>query len=360
MQNLPEAKATLLRTHKGVVKGQVASEAKSKAVVQVEVHCTPCSTFDDIIKQLEDPRLPTFKLTDLVRLAQIASSSSRSKFCCDMTWYKPACLLQPPATKEDLYRISSPRAPRASLQAPSQAVSLEEEIANFPLIHCPRVRVIQCAIRCSNACEAVSHYCLVQPDDRLSMLQLDDRARSMPLPPMKFEGGRALFYPDTAPSMPLPDQIGTWPSFVAEQPISSTLSQMTDEEEVTDPSDERPAKRAKLLTTGEKHGTDSSSDSGASSYEHMPCMQDIARLPTGDERQSACSRKHRECTPWQEADMPQVWDSPNTSVENWTPGAQDHVQCMWREVQKGAEGEGKEGKGAKGQATGSFICQQEG
>ena len=106
----------------------------------------------------------------------------------------------------------------------------------------------------------------------------------MPLPPMKFEGGRALFYPDPAPSMPLPDQIGAWPSFVAEQPISRTLSQVTDEEEVTDPSDERPAKRAKLSMTGEKHGTDSSSDTGALSYEHMPRMQDIARLPTGDER----------------------------------------------------------------------------
>ena len=177
---------------------------------------------------------------------------------------------------------------------------------------------------------------------------------------MKFEGGRALFYPDPAPSMPLPDQIGMWPSFVAEQPISRTLSQVTDEEEVTEPSDERPAKRAKLSTTGEKHGTDSSSDTGALSYEHMPCMQDKARLPTGDEQQSACSRQHRERTPWQEADMPEVWDSPNTSVEDWTPGAQNHVQRLRREVQEGAKGEGKEGEGAQGQATGSFTCQQEG
>ena len=146
VQNVPEAKATLLTSQKGVVKGQAASEAKSKAVVQVEVHCTPCSTFDDIIKQLEDPCLPTFKLTDLVRLVQIASSSSRCKLCCDMAYNEPACLLQPPATKEDLYRISSPRAPRASLQAPSQAASLEEEITNFPLIHCPRVCTFQTAI----------------------------------------------------------------------------------------------------------------------------------------------------------------------------------------------------------------------
>lgn len=62
VQVITETVATLSTSQRGT-----SSDWKHKRVVQIDVQCTPGSAFEDIIRQLENPSLPTFKLIDLVR-----------------------------------------------------------------------------------------------------------------------------------------------------------------------------------------------------------------------------------------------------------------------------------------------------
>lgn len=39
-----------------------------KTVLKVDVNCTPSSALDELLRQLEEPCMPTFKLKDLVSL----------------------------------------------------------------------------------------------------------------------------------------------------------------------------------------------------------------------------------------------------------------------------------------------------
>lgn len=44
---------------------QESSKAANKSVLKVDVNCTPISALDELLKQLDGPCIPTFKLKDL-------------------------------------------------------------------------------------------------------------------------------------------------------------------------------------------------------------------------------------------------------------------------------------------------------
>lgn len=49
----------------GEIFWQDSSKAANKSVLKVDVNCTPISALDELLKQLDGPCIPTFKLKDL-------------------------------------------------------------------------------------------------------------------------------------------------------------------------------------------------------------------------------------------------------------------------------------------------------
>ena len=68
LQALDEAKGVFDGSPGGMF-WQEHTKTTNKAVLKVDVNCTPISALDELLKQLDGPCIPTFKLKDLARLS---------------------------------------------------------------------------------------------------------------------------------------------------------------------------------------------------------------------------------------------------------------------------------------------------
>ena len=78
LQALNEAKGGFDGSPGGLL-WQERTKSTNKSVLKVDVNCTPISALDELLKQLDGPCIPTFKLKDL---ASLHPDSLNKEFIC--------------------------------------------------------------------------------------------------------------------------------------------------------------------------------------------------------------------------------------------------------------------------------------